>query len=63
MSEKSLKEIIIVKADTKEVLAAIPNKQKEMIQAKDIDIIFNYSNKEREYIVKDGKVFLKEVGE
>lgn len=33
---------------------------KEIIQAKDIDIIFNYSNKEREYIVKDGKVFLKD---
>ncbi len=57
----NLKEIVIVKADTKEVLAIIPNKieQKEIVQAKDIDIIFNYSNKEKEYICNGEKVFLK----
>lgn len=61
MLEKDLKEIIIVKADTKEVLAVIPNKpqEKEIIQAKDIDIILNYSDKEREYVGDNGKVFLK----
>lgn len=62
MLEKDLKEIIVVKADAKEVLAVIPNKpqEKEIIQAKDIDIIFNYSDKEREYIGDNGKVFLKD---
>ncbi len=62
MLEKDLKEIIIVKTDTKEVLAVIPNEpqKKEIIQAKDIDIIFNYSDKEREYIGDNGKVFLKD---
>ena len=54
-----LKEIIILKADTQEVLAIIPNKKKDIIQAKDITIICNYG-KERETLCKNGKIYLKD---
>lgn len=62
MLEDKLKEIIIVKEETREILAIIPNKQekKELIQANGIDIILNYTDKEIQYTVKDGKVFLKD---
>ena len=56
----NLKEIVIVKADTKEVLAIIPNDDNaEIVQKKDIIIRMNYGEK-RKYIGNEntGKVYL-----
>lgn len=59
MLEKELQEIIVVNADTKEVIAVIGN-DNTVIQKDGIDVILNYTpNKE---ILKDidGKIYLNE---
>ena len=61
---ENLREIIITNATTNEVLAIIPNKigHREAIQAKDINILLNYSDKDKEcYMDKyTNKIYLKE---
>ena len=59
MLEDKLQEIIVINADTKEVLAII-SKDNEIVQKDNVDVILNYTPNKK--ILKDinGKIYLNE---
>ena len=58
MLEDKLQEIIVINADTKEVMAIIT--KDEIVQAKDIDVILNYTPNKKILKDIDGKIYLNE---
>lgn len=59
MLEDKLQEIIVVDADTKEVLTMITN-DNEIVQKDGIDVILNYSPNKKILKDIDGKIYLNE---
>lgn len=59
MLEDKLQEIIVVEADTKEVLAII-SKDNEIVQKDGIDVILNYTPNKKILKDIDGKIYLNE---
>ena len=59
MLEDKLQEIIVVEADTKEVLAII-SKDNEIVQKDNVDVILNYTPNKKILKDIDGKIYLNE---
>ncbi len=59
MLEKGLQEIIVVNANTKEIMAVIGNDNK-VIQKDGIDVILNYTPNKKILKDIDGKIYLNE---
>ena len=59
MLEKRLQEIIVVNANTKEIMAVIGNDNK-VIQKDGIDVILNYTPNKKILKDIDGKIYLNE---
>lgn len=59
MLEKGLQEIIVVNANTKEIMAVIGNDSK-VIQKDGIDVILNYTPNKKILKDIDGKIYLNE---
>lgn len=59
MLEKELQEIIVINAETKEVIAIIGN-DNTIVQQEGIDVILNYSPNKKILKDIDGKIYLNE---